>query len=87
MKELIEFSDPVFFLHHTQIDRLWYLWQQEDPEARYTDYSGIKTQDQFDGTIPPPSSIDDVLPMLGLADDLTVKDVMSTTVGPFCYSY
>jgi tyrosinase len=25
--------DPVFFAHHTMIDRLWYLWQLRNPNA------------------------------------------------------
>jgi tyrosinase len=29
--------DPIFFAHHTMIDRLWYLWQLEHPGVRYSD--------------------------------------------------
>jgi len=25
--------DPIFFAHHTMIDRLWYLWQLRNPNA------------------------------------------------------
>jgi tyrosinase len=80
-------SDPIFFMHHTQIDRLWTLWQNAAPENRTLDFSGIKTQDQFDGTTPPPASLQDIMPMLGLADDVTVREYMSTTKGPLCYTY
>lgn len=24
-------GDPIFFLHHAQIDRVWALWQKKDP--------------------------------------------------------
>lgn len=27
-------GDPLFFLHHTNLDRLWWDWQQADPDAR-----------------------------------------------------
>ncbi|KAF4345525.1 Tyrosinase [Fusarium beomiforme] len=80
-------NDPIFFLHHTQIDRLWALWQGQDPDKRYTDFSGIKTQNQFDGTTPPSASLSDTLLMMGLADDLTVKDLMTTQSPLLCYTY
>jgi tyrosinase len=27
-------SDPVFWLHHAQVDRLWAIWQGQDLAAR-----------------------------------------------------
>ncbi|CZR41691.1 uncharacterized protein FPRO_11281 [Fusarium proliferatum ET1] len=80
-------NDPIFFLHHAQIDRLWSLWQQEDPKTRTMEFAGYKTQDQFDGTKPEPASLDDMLLMHGLADDLKFKDLMSTQSSFLCYSY
>lgn len=26
-------NDPVFFLHHCNVDRLWWQWQQNHPDA------------------------------------------------------
>ncbi|KAF4429629.1 Tyrosinase [Fusarium acutatum] len=80
-------NDPIFFLHHTQIDRLWSLWQEEEPKTRTMEFAGYKTQDHFDGTKPPPASLDDTLLMNGLADGLKVKDLMSTQSSLLCYSY
>ncbi|KAI4592726.1 hypothetical protein KJ359_010485 [Pestalotiopsis sp. 9143b] len=34
--------NPLFFMHHSQVDRLWWLWQQADPNARNFDFSGNK---------------------------------------------
>jgi tyrosinase len=28
-------NDPVFFLHHCQVDRIWAAWQQQHPTAAY----------------------------------------------------
>jgi hypothetical protein len=28
-------NDPVFFLHHCNVDRLWWQWQQNHPDAGY----------------------------------------------------
>ncbi|KAI1071786.1 hypothetical protein LB507_005468 [Fusarium sp. FIESC RH6] len=80
-------NDPIFFLHHAQIDRLWWLWQEESPETRYTEFSGYKTQDKFDGSTPPPASLDDILLMNGLAKDLKVKELMTTKSSLLCYTY
>jgi tyrosinase len=35
-------NDPLFFLHHVQVDRLWWLWQQEKPGTRNREYNGIR---------------------------------------------
>lgn len=80
------FLDPIFFLHHGQIDRLWTLWQAADP-ARVTDFGGDKTQNQWDGTVPERASLEDTMRMLGLAEDVKVKDYMSTQSGKLCYRY
>ncbi|KAM0228723.1 hypothetical protein ACHAP5_011861 [Fusarium lateritium] len=80
-------NDPIFFLHHTKIDRLWWLWQEQNPKTRHTEFAGFKTQDQFDGTTPPPASLNDILLMEGLAGDLKVKDLMTTKSSLLCYTY
>lgn len=28
-------ADPVFFLHHAQVDRLWFLWQKQHPDQGF----------------------------------------------------
>jgi tyrosinase len=28
-------NDPVFFLHHCNVDRIWYAWQLRNPNAPY----------------------------------------------------
>lgn len=33
-------SDPLFFLHHTYLDRVWWQWQQADLSTRLTDMAG-----------------------------------------------
>lgn len=33
-------GDPVFFLHHANLDRLWQKWQEANLTARLTDMSG-----------------------------------------------
>ncbi|KAI9376528.1 hypothetical protein BJX61DRAFT_538767 [Aspergillus egyptiacus] len=78
-------NEPLFFLHHAQVDRLWWKWQQESPSDRQFDYSGQAahlnaTDVRFE------ASLDDVLLMGGLVEDVRVHDVMATD-GRLCYQY
>ncbi|KAJ3960443.1 hypothetical protein N0V92_002920 [Colletotrichum tropicale] len=79
-------NDPLFFLHHVQIDRLWWLWQQEAPESRTQDFSGIRILEtgQVDER---PATLNDNMPMLGLAPDIAIQQVMSTNNALLQYKY
>jgi tyrosinase len=33
-------ADPIFWLHHANLDRVWWSWQKMDLQARLTDISG-----------------------------------------------
>ncbi|KAK9784031.1 putative Tyrosinase copper-binding domain-containing protein [Seiridium cardinale] len=43
-------GDPLFFLHHTYLDRVWWQWQEQNLTTRLTDMSGrnIPTQTYLD---------------------------------------
>lgn len=36
-------GDPVFYMHHAQVDRMWTLWQSLDPPNRQTQLQGSLT--------------------------------------------
>jgi tyrosinase len=36
-------GDPIFFLHHAQLDRVWSIWQNLDPNRRTYALDGTKT--------------------------------------------
>ena len=72
----------MFFLHHTQLDRLWWLWQQTDPAKRLVEYTGRSSAfSQSD------ASLDDRLEMGTLAPSIPVSGVMSTESLLLCYRY
>ncbi|KAH7304751.1 hypothetical protein B0I35DRAFT_454600 [Stachybotrys elegans] len=76
-------NDPIFFLHHTQVDRLWWLWQQES-ETRVYDYAGNVDPDYL-GDLD--ATLDDTLELLGLGPDRTVREMMDAGSSDLCYGY
>ncbi len=78
----MQYIDPVFFLHHTQLDRLWWKWQQVDPRARMEDYSGKAAY-----TSSSEASLGDPLPLGDLAADVQVEEIMNTKSKLVCYGY
>lgn len=36
-------GDPIFYLHHGQVDRMWTVWQALDPKNRFGKVSGTST--------------------------------------------
>lgn len=38
-------GDPLFFLHHAYLDRVWWQWQQRDLPARLHDMGGNNIPD------------------------------------------
>jgi len=75
-------SDPVFFLHHTQLDRIWWKWQQIEPSTRFGMYKGKAAHgSKYEATL------SDIIPMGGLAPDIKVSDILNTVSGMLCYRY
>lgn len=78
---------PVFFLHHAQVDRLWWIWQMKDPDTRLKQFQG-PAEDFRNITIKhSTASKTDTLLMGGIADDMNVEDVMDTKGEYLCYEY
>lgn len=80
-------GDPVFFLHHSQIDRLWTQWQQLDPITRQYALSGTGTTQNYPPT--PLFQLKDTINLgkLSPKGPRPIRDFMSTVRGPFCYEY
>ena len=78
-------GDPMFFLHHGQIDRTWWIWQNLNLAPRQDALAGTITLDND-----PPSrngTLTDVINMGVLAPSVQIKNVMSTLAGPLYYIY
>lgn len=50
---LLSPGDPIFFLHHTYLDKLWWEWQSQDLSQRLTEIGGNNTRQRFGGGGPP----------------------------------
>ncbi|KAF2806513.1 putative tyrosinase [Mytilinidion resinicola] len=81
-------GDPVFYLHHGMIDRTWWIWQTLDIQER-TGAQGISGTGTFLDSPPSANTTLDTVIDLGYAagPPVTMRDLMSTTSGPFCYIY
>ncbi|PLB48499.1 tyrosinase [Aspergillus steynii IBT 23096] len=78
-------SDPMFWLHHAQIDRVWAIWQGLSPHKRVYQISGTHTH-----TNEPPTAnmtLDEMLDFGFIAEPVKFADLMHIRSGPFCYEY
>ncbi|KAH6659445.1 hypothetical protein BKA67DRAFT_652674 [Truncatella angustata] len=74
-------NDPLFFLHHGQLDRVWWQWQQDRSYQRLLEYSA--NGDEGKQT----RYLSDVISLGVLANNVSVQEVMDTEAGFLCYRY
>lgn len=83
-------NDPLFFLHHANFDRIWYLWQKKNPANAQAFAGGsisTYTDPAYPNGYPPWLNTSSVLPTDGLFPSKTVKSMLSTVGGDLCYIY
>lgn len=78
-------NEPLFFLHHTKIDKLWWQWQSEDFDFRKTEYEGVSFN-TTEGRARQ-GTIHDTLEFMDLWRDTKVSEVMETQNELLCYRY
>ncbi|KAJ0334236.1 hypothetical protein COL5a_000284 [Colletotrichum fioriniae] len=98
-------ADPIFYLHHTNFDRLWWEWQTSSP-GRIHAMGGpnvaanqifldaqpkILPEDMFlpyfgdgGGNV---TTLEHVLWMPGLAENITIRDTMDVRGEKMCFDY
>lgn len=72
--------EPIFFLHHANLDRVWWKWQTFDPKRRLADISGPDSRGHN-------ISLNYALPFGQFNVTAVIKDVMDLTQYPLCYDY
>ncbi|KAF9785223.1 Di-copper centre-containing protein [Thelephora terrestris] len=86
-------NDPMFFLHHAMIDKVWYDWQHRDPRNKNVFAGGTVSWQagasyaQYPTGGPPFLNTSSVIPGDGLWEKTTVSDVLDTVGGRLCYVY
>ncbi|KAL2837830.1 hypothetical protein BJX68DRAFT_272915 [Aspergillus pseudodeflectus] len=82
-------GDPAFYLHHAAIDRVFWTWQNLDPETRTFVVQGPTIPFNAVGgpTDSPNATLDDVQYFSVLAPDRKIRELLDTNGGPFCYVY
>ncbi|KEP50120.1 tyrosinase tyrosinase: common central domain protein [Rhizoctonia solani 123E] len=84
-------NDPLFFLHHANIDRIWWRWQNAHKENMKA-FGGGLTQDlanydTYPVGAPPAAKKSDELHTAGLTRPVKVSEVLDTTDKYLCYVY
>lgn len=88
-------NDPVFFLHHAMIDKIWYDWQHRDSCNKNAFGGGsvsfqvntTQTYAEYPTGSPPWLNTSSVIPSDGMWEETKVSDVMDTVGGKLCYIY
>ncbi|KAF8257960.1 Di-copper centre-containing protein [Lactarius quietus] len=87
-------NDPLFWLHHGMIDKLWYDWQHRNPRNAKSFFGGsvqalssVELYNQYPNGAPPFLNLNSTLPTDGLFPEVTIGDMMNTTSGFLCYVY
>ncbi|TLS27447.1 hypothetical protein PpBr36_05465 [Pyricularia pennisetigena] len=75
-------GDPLFYLHHAFVDRLWWNWQMADPANRLYQLGGPSTQKGTDQT-----TLDYVMTTYEIRPNVTVGQVMDIQGDYLCYQY
>ncbi|KUJ14273.1 Di-copper centre-containing protein [Mollisia scopiformis] len=86
-------NEPMFWMHHAMVDRVWWLWQNHHPNNTYA-FEGGSVQnftdyDQFPNGGPPWLSMDSILPTDGILmpAETTLEDIWITEGDLLCYTY
>ncbi|KAE8370232.1 hypothetical protein BDV27DRAFT_152389 [Aspergillus caelatus] len=78
-------QDPMFMLHHAMIDRIWSIWQQQDPPNRRHALNG--TTIIYDPPDAPLVTLDTVMEFGVLGSTRKVGEVMDPKDYEYCYVY
>ncbi|KAK8021782.1 hypothetical protein PG990_006920 [Apiospora arundinis] len=77
-------GDPLFYLHHGNLDRILWMWQQQDLETRLNQVGGPIVPMDYGGQN---VTLDFTVNLGELAGDATLKQLLDTQGGVLCYTY
>jgi tyrosinase len=77
-------SEPIFFLHHAFIDKMYWDWQQINPDVRLTEIGGVRIPFHPESAN---VTLNDTLNMQWAFDTTPISEVMHIQKGVLCYLY
>ncbi|KAH6908712.1 hypothetical protein BKA70DRAFT_1385955 [Coprinopsis sp. MPI-PUGE-AT-0042] len=77
-------GDPLFYLHHGNLDRIWWKWQNAKPSTRMYAISGNTNSSSPSS---PQLTLDYQMPFTTLSTPVRVENVMDTNSAPWCFTY
>jgi tyrosinase len=77
-------GDPLFYLHHGNLDHIFWMWQQQDLEPRLNQVGGPIEPFDYSGKN---VTLDFTINIGKLAGDATLKSLLDTEGGTLCYTY
>jgi tyrosinase len=77
-------GDPLFFLHHGNIDHIFWKWQQKDLKTRLNQVGGPIEPFDYSGKN---VTLDFKVNMGKLAGEVPLKSLLDTQGGTLCYTY
>ncbi|KAN0111711.1 Di-copper centre-containing protein [Russula decolorans] len=87
-------NEPLFYMHHAMVDKVWYDWQLRNPVNANSFFGGSvqalqspATYNQYPNGDAPFLSTNSTMPADGMFPEVTIGDVMNTTSGVLCYIY
>lgn len=84
---LCNYVDPIFYLHHANLDRVWWSWQKLNLSARLTDIGGPIHIMDYGNTAGGNVTLSFPLSVGVNAPNVTIADVMDIHGGTLCYDY
>lgn len=78
-------GDPAFYLHHAQIDRMWTLWQAQNPRERQ--FAVYGTQTILDTPPSPNVTLADKISWSLVGEDKYLWELMDVHAESLCYRY
>lgn len=79
-------GDPLFYLHHAWLDKVWWEWQMGDLRNRVGDVTGRKRMGDNEGR-EGMVGLGDWLRMMGVVPDAKVGEVMDLKGKRLCVEY
>ncbi|KAL0955842.1 hypothetical protein HGRIS_002044 [Hohenbuehelia grisea] len=85
-------NDPLFWLHHGQMDRIWWNWQMAHPH-NFDAFHGFALTKEFQqmqtgwGDFKPNASVDHMLRFDHVTAPVHVSRTFNVSAPPFCYYY